>query len=141
MSERLLDTLLERAYAALPADMRAETVVFGSAPMVFAGLKPDVQFDLDLFVDEANYRKLLAAGFVEDRDERGMPRVMIAPEVEVVKEWPAVTFADVLAAATPKAGSRSLPVAALEHVLAFKRISSRPKDQAEAGVIDKHLQR
>ena len=54
--------------------------------MVFAGLKPDVQFDLDLFVNEANYRRLIEAGFVEDRDERGVPRLMIAKDVEVVKE-------------------------------------------------------
>lgn len=138
---RLLDTLLDRAAAALPPDLRAETVVFGSAPMVFAGLKPDVVFDLDLFVSEHAYRRLLEAGFVEDHDERGVPRIMLAPDVEVVMEWPAVTFADVLAAASPTSGSRDLPVAALEHVLAFKLASPRPKDAAEAAVIRQHLQR
>ena len=52
--------------------------------MVFAGLKPDVTFDLDLFVDEGTYRALLAHGFVEDRDERGCPRIMVAAAVVMI---------------------------------------------------------
>jgi hypothetical protein len=132
---RLLDTLLSRAVAALPESLRDRVVVFGSAPMVFAGLKPDVTFDLDLFVSGATYEALLRAGFAADRDERGLPRIMVAEAVEVVGIWPGVTFEEVFAAAAPRDGSRGLRVAALEHVLAFKTISEREKDQREAEVI------
>ncbi len=103
--------------------------------MVFAGLKADVTFDLDLFVDDATFAALLGAGFVEDADERGLPRIMIAESVEVVSVWPGVVFDEVLAAARACAGSRGLPVASLEHVLAFKAMSPREKDQREARVI------
>jgi hypothetical protein len=67
---KLLDRLLDRAVAVLPESIMERTVVFGSAPMVFAGLKPDVNFDLDLFVSEHDYQVLLAAGFAQDADER-----------------------------------------------------------------------
>jgi hypothetical protein len=45
--------------------------------MVFAGLKPDVMFDLDPFVDEATYRALLATGrscLVNQGGEKRPPR-------------------------------------------------------------------
>jgi hypothetical protein len=67
---KLLDQLLERAVPVIPPQLHDRVVVFGSAPMVFAGLKPDVMFDLDLFVDDETYRALLGAGFTEDKDER-----------------------------------------------------------------------
>jgi hypothetical protein len=132
---RLLDQLLDRAASVIPSHLHEHIVIFGSAPMVFAGLKPDVTFDLDLFVSEAVYLALLDAGFVEDKDERGLPRIMVAEAVEVVSTWPGVTFAGVFAASAPRSGSRGLRVAALEHVLAFKTISSREKDQREAEII------
>ena len=136
---RLLDQLLDRAVAAIPAHLHEHVVVFGSAPMVFTGLKPDVTFDLDLFVSVDAYRALLDASFVEDQDERGLPRIMVAEAVEVVATWPGVTFDEVLAASAPTEGSRGLRVAALEHVLAFKVISEREKDQREAEVIRRAL--
>jgi hypothetical protein len=135
----LLDQLLDRAVAAIPANLHEHVVVFGSAPMVFAGLKPDVLFDLDLLTSVIAYEALLDAGFKEDQDERGLPRVMVAEAVEVVSTWPGVTFAEVLAASAPRDGSRGLRVAALEHVLAFKAISSREKDQREAELIRRAL--
>jgi hypothetical protein len=132
---RLLDQLLDRAVAVLPAHVHEHVVVFGSAPMVFAGLKPDVMFDLDLFVSGEAYQALLGAGFREDQDERGLPRVMVAEAVEVVSTWPGVVFDEALAASARRDGSRGLRVAALEHVLAFKIISEREKDLREAEVI------
>jgi hypothetical protein len=88
---KFLAQLLDRAVAAIPPDLHDRVVVFGSAPMVFAGLKPDVAFDLDLFVDDATYRALLHSGFQEDHDERGLLRIMVAEAVEVVSAWPGVT--------------------------------------------------
>jgi hypothetical protein len=129
----LLDSLLERAVTAIPERFHARVVVFGSAPMVFAGLEPDVACDLDLFVDLATYRALLDAGFAQDHDERGLPRVMVAEAVEVVSARPGVAFEEVLAASAPREGSRGLRVAALEHVLAWRAAtSSAPaRDDAE----------
>jgi hypothetical protein len=132
---RLLDQLLDRAVAAIPARLHKQMVVFGSAPMVFAGLKPDVRFDLDLFVSGEAYQTILDGGFREDNDERGLPRIMVAEAVEVVSMWPGVTFDGVFAASALRDGSRRLRVAALEHVLAFKMISEREKDQRETDVI------
>jgi hypothetical protein len=121
-----LAELLDRATAAIPPELHDRVVVYGSAPMVFAGLKSDVSFDLDLFVDEPTYRALLDSGFQEDHDERGLARIMVAEAVDrsMVRE-----------------GSRGLRVAALEDVLAFKVISEREKDRQEANVIREALRR
>jgi len=136
---KLLDQLLDRATQVLPPRLHDGVVVFGSAPMVFAGLKPDVTFDLDLFVSEDTYRALLDGGFTEDHDERGVPRIMVAESVEVVSTWPGITFDEAYARSSPRAESHGLRVAALEHVLVFKTISPREKDQREAEVIRKAL--
>jgi hypothetical protein len=132
---KLLDQLLDRAVSAIPARLHDGIVIFGSAPMVFAGLKPDVTFDLDLFVDHSTYLALFDVGFKADADERGLPRIMVAEAVEVVDTWPGLEFADVFARAASADGSRGLRVAALEDVLAFKIISDREKDQREAVII------
>lgn len=136
---KLFDRLLDRAVAALPAEVRDHVVVFGSAPMVFAGLKPDVTVDLDLFASDEAYAALLAKGFAEDADERGMPRIMVADAVEVVREWPGLAFAEVFAAAAPREGSRGLRVASLAHVLAWKAASAREKDRVEAEIVRRAL--
>ena len=48
---RRLDQLFGRAVSlGETISLHGRVVVFGSAPMVSAGLKPDVMFDLDLFV-------------------------------------------------------------------------------------------
>jgi len=138
---KLLDQLLDRATSAIPAHLHGGVVVFGSAPMVFDGLKPDVTFDLDLFVSDQTYAALLGAGFTEDLDERGLPRVMVAEAVEVVRVWTGVSFEQLFRASQTREGSRGLRVAALEHVLAFKALSGREKDQREAEVIRKALRR
>jgi hypothetical protein len=136
---RLLDQLLDRAVAVLPAHLQHRVVIFGSAPMVFAGLKPDVTFDLDLFVSEETYQALLEAGFEQDHDERGLPRIMAAEAVEVVSVWPGVAFEEAFAAAAVQEGSRGMPVASLVHVLAFKANSPRAKDRTEAATIRKAI--
>jgi hypothetical protein len=66
---------------------------------------------------------------------------MIADAVEVVSVWPDLVFPDVLAASSPREGSRGLPVASLRHVLAFKAGSTREKDLREAEVIRQALRK
>jgi hypothetical protein len=72
-SMKFVAQLLERAVEAIPVRLQGRVVVFGSAPLVFAGLKPDVTLDLDLFVDDPTYRAPPDVGFKEDLDERGLP--------------------------------------------------------------------
>jgi hypothetical protein len=64
---------------------------------------------------------------------------MVAEQVEVVRTWPGVSFEDLYASSALLSSSRGLRVAALAHVLVFKTISSRDKDQREAEVIRKAL--
>jgi hypothetical protein len=136
---RLLDRLIDRAAKALPTTLQSRAIIFGSAPMVFAGLKEDVTFDLDLFVDDATYQALRSAGFAEDQDERGLPRIMVAEAVEVVSIWPGLEFETVFASSATREGSRGFRVASLEHVLAFKVDSVREKDRREAEIIRRSL--
>jgi hypothetical protein len=131
----LLSTLLSRALAAIPRSLHGGVIVFGSAPMVFAGLKHDVTVDLDLFVSDATYRGLIAAGFVEGADERGLPRIMVADGVEVVREWPGVQFEEVFGRARAHEESGGFLVAALEDLLPWKVDSVREKDRVEAEVV------
>jgi hypothetical protein len=75
--------------------LRSNVVVFGSAPMVLAGLKPDVG-DLDFFVSEKTFEDLVEAGFPPDVNKLGFPRVVLADDVEIFKTWPGLrVFTDV----------------------------------------------
>jgi len=69
-----LDMLLDRALGALPEHLRGRVVVFGSAPMVLAGLKHDVG-DLDFFVSERTFEDLVEAGFPPDVNKLGFAKL------------------------------------------------------------------
>ena len=129
-----LDMLLDRATAVLPEHLRDRVVVFGSAPMVLARLKPDVN-DLDLFVSETTFDELVAAGFPADQNKLGFLHIVLADDVEVFKAWPGVGFDEVDAEAAPVDGSRGLRVAMLRHVLQYKLATNRDKDQADIEVL------
>ena len=129
-----LDLLLDRAMAVLPAHLRDRVVVFGSAPMVLARLKPDVN-DLDLFVSETAFEELVAAGFRADENRLGFLHIVLADDVEVFKSWPGVRFDEVDAEAAPVEGSRGFRVATLRHVLQYKLATNRDKDQADIEVL------
>jgi hypothetical protein len=138
---KLLDRLLDAAVAALPEDLRAHVVIFGSAPMVFAGLKPDVKNDLDLFVSDQTFGRLFAAGFSPDEQRPDVPRIALATDVEVFKTWLGVTFPETYAASAACEGSRGLRVASLHHVLAFKLASNREKDQPDISILQQAIRR
>jgi hypothetical protein len=137
---RRLAELLRSALAALPSSLRDRVVVFGSAPMVLAALKDDVN-DLDLFVDDTAFEALLRAGFATVEASSEQPRVRLADDVEVFRTWPGVEFAEALAKSEPVPGSMGLRVAALEHVLASKLRMNRDKDQADIEAIRRALAR
>jgi hypothetical protein len=138
---RLLDALLDAAIRNLPVDLREGVVVFGSAPMVFAGLKPDVANDLDLFVSEETFRGLVGAGRVPVDPGSGVPRIALAEKVDVFDTWPGVDFREAYAASATRAGSRGLRVASLDHVLASKLASDRAKDRTDIEILRRALSR
>ena len=52
-----LRTLLAAAAAAIRPEERAHVIVFGSAPLVLAGLKHEDVNDLDLFTSAATFER------------------------------------------------------------------------------------
>ena len=130
-----LNRLLDAALAALPSHLRDKVVIFGSAPLVFAGLKPDVKNDLDLFVSDETFAEIEKAGFASSDVKPGIPRIVLVDGVEVYKTWLAVTFPEVDAASAPCDGSRGLRVASLEHVLAYKLVCGREKDRDDIAAL------
>lgn len=133
-----IDLLLARAVAALPARLHAGVVVFGSAPMVMAGLRPDVN-DLDLFVSAETFTDLIVGGRPPDELRPGVPRIVLAEDVEVFKTWLGVEFPEVYAASAPREGSCGLRVAALRHVLAFKTARNGEKDLGDIEILRRAL--
>ncbi|MDP1826605.1 MAG: hypothetical protein Q8L48_25265 [Archangium sp.] len=134
----LLDQLLDRACTTLASHLRSGLVIFGSAPIVLAGLKPDVR-DLDFFVSDETFAALVGAGFVANVQDPSVPKIALAEDVDVFKTFPGVEFPDVFASAAPGKGSRGFHVASLRHVLAFKVTRNKPKDQEDIALIRKVL--
>jgi hypothetical protein len=125
-----LAELLADAVEKLPGPYHDRVVVFGSAPMVLAGLKDKVN-DLDLFTSVEAFDSLVMQGFVADED-RGIPRIRLAPDVSLYKDWPGVRFWDVFSYASISSSSMGLKVASLHHMLAFKLERNDPaKDAAD----------
>jgi len=107
--------------------------------MVFAGLKDDVKHDLDLFVSEDTFGRLVDAGYPADGERSDVPRIALATDVEVFKTWLGVTFPETYVASALREGSRGLRVASLHHVLAFKLASNREKDQHDIALLRRAL--
>jgi hypothetical protein len=135
-----LDFLLVTAAAAIPSHLRDLVVVFGSAPMVLAGLRPDVN-DLDLFVSEDTFSELVAHGFRSDEPRPGVPRIVIAEHVDAFKTWLGVSFADVYAASAVHKSSCGLRVADLRHVYAFKTARNGEKDRSDIAILEQVFER
>jgi hypothetical protein len=134
-----LNRLLDATLAALPSHLRDKIVIFGSAPLVFAGLHADVTTDLDLFVSDETFDAIAKAGFAPDEVKPGIPRIVLADKVEVYKTWLEVAFPEVDAAAAPCEGSRGLRVASLAHVLAYKLVCGREKDREDIAALKQRL--
>jgi hypothetical protein len=132
---RTLDTLIDRAILALPRHLHDRVVVFGSAPMVLAGLKPDVRNDLDMFVSAETFAELKGAGFQCDEQRPDVPRIILAQGVDVFRTWLGVAFPEVYAESAVQDGSHGLRVATLQHVLKSKLMSSRDKDHADIALL------
>lgn len=134
----MVTDLIRIAHDRLPGHLRDGVVVFGSAPLVLAGMRATAR-DLDLFASATTFADLVALGF-ELRDEsRGVVCVRLAAQVSVYKTWPGAVFSKVYARAAPCPGSLGLRVASLEHVLAYKRVRNAEKDAADILLLQEHF--
>ena len=135
---RALDPLLALAEARVPSGLRRTLIVFGTAPLALAGLRPGVR-DLDLFASEGDFSALVAAGHPLDAARPEAPIVRLGEGVEVYRTWAGVSFAAVDAAAREQPGSRGFRVASLAHVLAYKVAAGRPKDADDVALLRRVL--
>lgn len=112
-------------------------LVFGSGPLAEAGIR-EAQ-DIDLLVSPEIYAELKKPGWQELRkDEKDIP--LVHDVFEAHDSWNfssySPTLEHLLATATVIEG---VPFAALEEVKKWKLASARPKDLADAELIDKYL--
>lgn len=129
---------LRRATSKIPAELVGRCIVFGSAPLVLAGLKDDSN-DLDLFVDGETYAALIGSGFNKVEVKPGVWALDIAEGVEAFETWVGVGFSEVSSDAVPRRGSEGFRVASLKHVHKFKSCSNREKDRPDVEKLDRIL--
>jgi hypothetical protein len=132
--------LLATAAARLGPTRSGRAIVFGSGPLLLAGL-PRQPRDLDLFVAEDLYAELLAELGAEQRDDQGHPFLSLAPGVEVWRSFPGVAWEQVAARSRLDSRSHGLRVADLSHVRSTKLALGRPRDMADIQLIDALLGR
>jgi hypothetical protein len=133
-----LDPLLTLAEERVPPGWRRSVIVFGTAPLALAGLRPGVR-DLDLLASEGAFAALVGAGHALDTSRPEAPIVRLADGVEVYRTWVGVGFAEVDAEAREVPGSRGWRVASLGHVLAYKVAAGRPKDADDIALLQRVL--
>ena len=121
--------LIEIALRLLPKRFHDHVVVFGSAPLVFAGLSESLR-DLDLLVSEDVFAELIAAGFSASEPAPGVALIQLE-NVEVYRAWPEANFDELHADARATAQSGGLRVVSLRHTLALKLATNREKDQRD----------
>jgi hypothetical protein len=146
---RKLEALIANAVARLPADIIGSVVMFGSAPLAMGdvAIRADIK-DLDLFVSDETFDELVQRGFrslVKLRDRVTGEKVLhivvagadAEPEIEVLKTFQGVAFADVYRRSMQHPSG--LRVGALADVRAWKVASGRPKDLDDVAAIDRFL--
>jgi hypothetical protein len=118
----------------LPAD---SYVVFGSAPMVMAGLRETD--DIDLFVTEPLFEQLAGRGWEHVSTADGTESLRRGV-FEAFTSWQFGTYApqvaELLGRADPFGG---VPFASLRDVKKWKTARGREKDLRDCALIDTHL--
>jgi len=128
----LIHQLLEK----VPREELVDMVIFGSSAFTLQGkdLKRMVN-DLDLFASVRAYERLKERAVEWEKKPGVFALDLGIPDVEVLKDIPGVTHADVLGRAALTKGSQGLLVAALEDLVTWKRAKARPKDLADLKVL------
>lgn len=114
-----VDELIAAAAAKLPTDLLPQIVVFGSASLTLAGVSIDRPVkDLDLFASDDTFDELQRRGFrsrVKHPDKetgQDVLHIVVAgdesdPDVEILKTFQGVEFAEVFAKSLKKRGATS----------------------------------
>ena len=106
-------------------------VVFGSAPLLAHGLIGRVG-DVDLLAVRSAWEKV-CSGRAPTRAPGGDEVVRLAPGLEVFHGWLGLDVDGIVRRAEVLGG---LPIAQLADVAAYKRLLSRPKDQAHLELLE-----
>ena len=144
-----LDAFIADAVAKLPPDIIGRVVIFGSAPLAMedVGIREDIK-DLDLFVSDETFDEFVRRGFrsrvkLKDRATgEEVFHIVVAgedadPEIEVLKTFQGVAFADVYQRSVQHPSG--LRVGAVTDVRAWKVASGRQKDLDDVAAIDRFL--
>jgi hypothetical protein len=134
------EDLLAVASQRLGPDRCSRAIVFGSGPLLLAGL-PRQPRDLDLYVATDLYQQLLAEGLPEQQDAEGHAYLELAPGIELWPSFPTVSWEQVSARARLDSRTHGLRVADLSHVRSVKISLGRPRDLADVQLIDALLGR
>lgn len=114
-------------------------VIFGSGPLLARGWIDDVG-DLDVVARGAAWDRARELGREEHLEEWGVTVVNIGAGITVGTRW-AIGDVDVNALIDGAEVIDGLPFAPLDAVVAYKRISARPKDLEHLAVVAHHLGR
>ncbi len=135
--------LIRQARRTIADEYLAEAVIFGSAAIVLNGIDLHRAVDdLDIFVSEAAYARLEDGAFETEEKAPGVVALHFgAPNIEIFKEFPGVSHAEVLRNAAPQEGSLGMRVASLDDLMTWKYAQNRKKDRKDIAAIQAHLKR
>lgn len=111
-------------------------VVFGSAPLTFAGIRE--ANDIDLLVSKDIFERLKKEGWREM--DKGVNDKPVAHDVfEAHHSWDFSTYSPTLEEILSKATEiEDIPIASLEDVRKWKMASGRSKDMADVRLIEEY---
>jgi hypothetical protein len=98
--------------------------------------------DLDLFVSDAAFDKIALRFPPQEKDGRDgekVPFLALGENIEILKSFPGVSFADVLARASKTTSSEDFLVGSLGDIKIWKRAQGRSKDFRDIEAIDTYL--
>ncbi len=130
-----IESLTAVAARHLGPNRAGRAIVFGSGPLVLAGL-PRQPRDLDLFVSEDLYQELAEEDRPEQLDDKGHAYLLLADDIEVWSSFPGVSWDQVSARARLDPRTSGIRVADLADVRATKAALGRPRDLADIQLID-----
>jgi hypothetical protein len=130
-----VESLLITAAKHLGPHRSGRAIVFGSAPLVLAGL-PRQPRDIDLFVTEDLYQDLLTDHGSERCDDQGHRFLLLDDGIEVWSSFPGVCWDQVASRARLDPRGAGLRIADLSDVRRYKVALGRPRDLADIQLID-----